>query len=187
MRVPDAADRDVAASAFVVDNDRVLLARHAKLGAWLQPGGHVEARETTDEAATRAVREETGVEMRICEETGVEMRICEEFRPSPRHAESGRGHSAAVPRQLHPVQDGHWHCDFAFLGDVDGRGRPLTPEEHDGQRWVSREELPGLSAIVGVAWVGDGFASPGGSRCRHPSHSRASSPYTSRSSYAPST
>lgn len=52
------------ASAFVCspERDRVLLIHHAKLGRWLQPGGHVEP---TDPdllaAARREVAEETGL------------------------------------------------------------------------------------------------------------------------------
>lgn len=52
------------ASAFVVDASlsSVLLIHHAKLGRWLQPGGHVEEtdRDLLD-AALREVREETSV------------------------------------------------------------------------------------------------------------------------------
>lgn len=52
------------ASAFVLcpDRRRVLLIRHAKLGRWLQPGGHVEAADVDlVAAARREVSEETGV------------------------------------------------------------------------------------------------------------------------------
>ena len=65
---PDPFDRTapehVTASALVVDasNRRVLLVHHAKLGLWVQPGGHVEAQdERVSHAALREAREETGV------------------------------------------------------------------------------------------------------------------------------
>jgi 8-oxo-dGTP pyrophosphatase MutT (NUDIX family) len=48
----------------VVDasNRRVLLVHHAKLGLWVQPGGHVEPQdERVAHAALREAREETGV------------------------------------------------------------------------------------------------------------------------------
>ncbi len=54
----------VTASAFVVHPDQlaVLLIHHAKLGAWLQPGGHIEASDPSHEAAARReVEEETGL------------------------------------------------------------------------------------------------------------------------------
>jgi 8-oxo-dGTP pyrophosphatase MutT (NUDIX family) len=52
------------ASGFVVspDGDALLLIHHAKLGRWLQPGGHIEAYDATVEAAARReVSEETGI------------------------------------------------------------------------------------------------------------------------------
>jgi 8-oxo-dGTP pyrophosphatase MutT (NUDIX family) len=54
------------ASAFVLSPDRasVLLVHHAKLGRWLQPGGHFEPGDQGDvlAAACREVREETGID-----------------------------------------------------------------------------------------------------------------------------
>ncbi len=43
------------ASAFVVsvDGDSILLIHHAKLGRWLQPGGHIEVDDASIEGATR--------------------------------------------------------------------------------------------------------------------------------------
>ena len=55
----------VTASAIVAAaaGDSILLIRHAKLGGWLQPGGHIEPEDdSTFAAATREVREETGLE-----------------------------------------------------------------------------------------------------------------------------
>jgi len=57
----------VTASAFVIDpaRERLLLILHAKLGRWLQPGGHVESDDASViEAARREVLEETGLEVR---------------------------------------------------------------------------------------------------------------------------
>ena len=52
----------VTGSAIVLDDDgRVLLHRHKRLGIWLQPGGHVDAGESCEEATVREVREETGL------------------------------------------------------------------------------------------------------------------------------
>jgi 8-oxo-dGTP pyrophosphatase MutT (NUDIX family) len=58
-------DGHVTGSAFVVDPARArgLFVHHAKLGRWLQPGGHCEAGEGALEAARRETFEETGVEV----------------------------------------------------------------------------------------------------------------------------
>lgn len=136
MRVPADADRDFTASGFVVDDGRVLLVRHRKLGRWLQPGGHVEARETPDEAAVREVREETGVTMGIHDD----------YLPT---ADTPDAEDLPEPFQinLHEVQPGHWHVDFAYLGVVRDVGEPTDADAHDGQRWFARGELSDLSPL----------------------------------------
>jgi len=45
--------------AVLVEDGRVLLIRHERLGVWLYPGGHVEPNETPREAAEREFREES--------------------------------------------------------------------------------------------------------------------------------
>jgi 8-oxo-dGTP pyrophosphatase MutT (NUDIX family) len=97
------------ASAFVVDADctHVCLVTHAKLGALLQPGGHVEATDETLEAA--ALREAT-------EETSLEL------EPHP-----------TAPRpfdlEVHPIpalgdEAEHYHLDVRYL--LVGRGEPCV-------------------------------------------------------------
>lgn len=53
------------ASALIVDDGKVLLLHHKKLGVWLYPGGHVEDTETPDQTAIREVKEETGLDVEI--------------------------------------------------------------------------------------------------------------------------
>ena len=52
------------ASGFVMhpDGSGLLLIHHARLGRWLQPGGHIEPEDATiEQAARREVAEETGI------------------------------------------------------------------------------------------------------------------------------
>ena len=57
-----------SAGAVVVDGSRVVLLRRGR--EWVLPKGHLEAGETPEAAARRAVREETGLDVRIVEPLG---------------------------------------------------------------------------------------------------------------------
>lgn len=135
MKVPEGADRDFTASGFVVEDEQVILVDHAKLGRWLQPGGHVEARETPVETAVREVREETGVVMAVHDSS---------------HPTDDPAESETLPQpfrvNLHEVRSGHWHVDFAYLGTVDRETGP-TDAAPDEARWFTRDELAALDRI----------------------------------------
>ncbi len=60
-----ASPHHLTASAFVISSRGVILHRHKRLGIWVQPGGHVDAGETPEEAALRETREETGLNGRL--------------------------------------------------------------------------------------------------------------------------
>src|SRR5882672_8038315 len=53
----------ITGSAWIVNEDftKVLLVLHAKLGRWLQPGGHADGDENVLGVALREAEEETGV------------------------------------------------------------------------------------------------------------------------------
>jgi 8-oxo-dGTP diphosphatase len=53
------------ASALIINEAKVLLLYHKKLGVWLYPGGHVEDDENPEEALLREVQEETGLDIDI--------------------------------------------------------------------------------------------------------------------------
>lgn len=114
--------RDWAVSVFVVWRNSVLLHRHAKLGLWLPPGGHVEAGELPDDAAAREVLEETGVRVRL-------------VGPPPFTVTGPR--QLARPRgvQLEQIGPGHQHVDLVYLA------RPMEP--YSGRL---------TSGVEGLAW-----------------------------------
>lgn len=58
-------DKHFTASGLIVENGRVLLLYHKKLGVWLYPGGHIERNETPEQALIREVKEETGLDVEI--------------------------------------------------------------------------------------------------------------------------
>lgn len=128
MRVPENADRDFVAGAFVVREGKVLFLNHKKYGIWLQPGGHVEPGETPDEAAVRETREETGLEVEVVGEE-------EEFEnfnavdlPNPFNV------------NLHEIEEGHWHLDFQYIVEIVGETEEYEYDDED-MKWLSKEDL----------------------------------------------
>lgn len=61
----------VGADAVVIRDGRILLIRRGDDGLWAMPGGGVDVGETLAEAATRELREETGLEGRAVRLLGV--------------------------------------------------------------------------------------------------------------------
>ncbi|MEX0827075.1 MAG: NUDIX hydrolase [Acidimicrobiia bacterium] len=115
------------ASGFVVhpDGDRLLLIHHARLGIWVQPGGHVDPGDPSLlEAARREIVEETGIaRLHPVTERLVDIDI-HRF-----------GSSGDQPEHL------HFDVRFAFVAD----GADLNPNTEVLEAvWVTREELAGL-------------------------------------------
>lgn len=130
MRVPEGADRDFVAGAFILNEEKILFLEHKKYGVWLQPGGHIEEGETPDEAAIRETREETGLEIEIIDEK-----------------KPGKGlanRSEDLPRpfnvNLHRVEEGHWHCDFQYVARIVDETEVKEYSDED-MKWFPREEL----------------------------------------------
>ncbi|MFB6209046.1 MAG: NUDIX hydrolase [Candidatus Nanohaloarchaea archaeon] len=137
MRVPDDADRDFTAGCLVVEDGKLLLMKHSKLGMWLQPGGHVEEAETLEETAIRETLEETGIQP--------------EFHPDFVPDTSYEEKSFDLPRpfsvNLHQIRDGHWHYSMLYLATKKSEQDASHFHEHDGIEWFSRQELEELEKI----------------------------------------
>lgn len=106
------------ASAFVVDPDggELLLILHAKLGRWLQPGGHVDAEDATLlAAARRELAEETGL-------TEVDVLSIAPFDLDVHLIPAGRAPA-------------HLHFDVRFLLRARARGLRAATDAVDA-RWV---------------------------------------------------
>lgn len=101
-RHPECRERALAvghftASALLVsaDGERTLLTHHAKLGRWLQPGGHLDGEHDLAAAALREASEESGLPGLVVESEVFDL---------DRHWIPTRG-----------AELGHWHYDVRFV------------------------------------------------------------------------
>lgn len=133
---------DFTAAVLVVQDGRVLLVLHRKLGRWLPVGGHIELDEDPETAARRETLEECGLEVELLGE-----------RPPV----TGEGTRALIrPRflDIHRITPTHEHIGLIYLARPHPGQGPvrLAEAEHRDIRWCSAEDLetldPPLSAAV---------------------------------------
>ena len=116
----------ITGSAWLVDiaGDRVLLAHHAKLGRWLQPGGHSDGNPDTLAVALREAREESGLDVRTLDDAVFDIDV----------------HRIAA-RDREPA---HLHFDVRFLVQAE-HNRFRVSEESHALAWVPAVGLGALT------------------------------------------
>lgn len=114
-------------SALVVDaaGERALLMLHAKLGRWLQPGGHADGDHDLARVALREATEETGIE-------GLSVLV------------------PAIDVDIHRIPErgsepSHLHLDLRFVVVAPPEAQAQGNSESEALRWVSWQELDDLS------------------------------------------
>ena len=135
---PDCFERShlaghLTGSAIVVSEDfkEVLLTLHAKLGMWLQLGGHADGHHLIHEVAAAEVREESGLtEFEFFDWTG---NAPADQPPLPFDLDAHW-----IP--ANPKDAGHWHYDVRYVV-VARRGQEIaiTHESHD-LKWFPLDE-----------------------------------------------
>ena len=128
---PDCSHRScrvghITGSAWAVDvaGDRVLLAHHAKLGRWLQPGGHSDGNPDTLAVALREAREESGLDVPALDDAIFDIDV---------HGIPARGREPA-----------HLHFDVRFLVQAEHERFTVSEESH-ALAWVPAVELDALT------------------------------------------
>jgi 8-oxo-dGTP pyrophosphatase MutT (NUDIX family) len=113
----------LTASCLLLDHaeERALLTHHAKLGRWLQLGGHLDSDANLPAAAWREATEESGIQ-------GIE------FDPTP------------IDLDIHTIpargdEPEHLHLDVRFLGRAPAGAQEVRSEESLDLRWFGPNEL----------------------------------------------
>jgi len=111
-------------SAWIVDQDRshALLTHHARLGIWVQPGGHVEDDPDMLNAAWREAREESGLI---------------DARPVSDHIFDVDVHR--IPETS--KEPAHFHYDIRFLFEADRSAALTVTAESKSLRWIALDRI----------------------------------------------
>ncbi len=141
---PDALHRTcleghLTGSALVLDDDRerALLMLHAKLGLWLQPGGHADGEGHLGTVALTEATEETGIGDLVLAGPAVD---CDIHR---------------IPQR--PGEPEHVHLDLRYVVFAPAGATPEGNHESDALRWVTfgeLEQIAGDQSLVRLARSG---------------------------------
>lgn len=115
----------LTSSAIVVDHEgeHVLLLLHAKLGRWLQPGGHCDGDGDLARVALREATEETGIDGLTVSPGPIALDVHPFDQPG------------------HPV---HLHLDVRYLCTAPPGARPRGNDESREVRWFTWDETETL-------------------------------------------
>jgi len=122
-------EKHFTATAYIVDQGKVVLLMHPKLKKWLPPGGHVEINETPPECAKREALEETGLEIELIKQENLWLNFW--------NASSIERPYLCLLENIPTYGDkpAHQHIDMIYIA------RPLRGILLQGVRWFSLDEI----------------------------------------------
>ena len=123
----------VTGSAWIVNRDgsQVVLLHHAKLGIWVQPGGHCDGESDVAQVALREAREETGLDVSLLDAAIFDIDV------------------HRIPGYWNTPE--HFHFDVRFLLQADGNAAPIVSDESRDVRWLSLNEASALNSTPSIA------------------------------------
>lgn len=141
----------IAAGAFIVDDERILLVNHRREGRydfWVPPGGGVVGTESLEAAAAREVREETGLDVEI-----ERLLYIEEFwQPTQREVKfwfTGRPSGGRLSTAAEEAVREHI-VGAAFLGRDACADRTLFPDVLRSDFWRDRRDATVAPRYLGL-------------------------------------
>jgi len=121
------------------DNNDILMINHAKLNAWLPPGGHIDANELPGDAVLREIYEETGVRARVLPNTrGLGLPGMELDLPFTIILEDIEGDGT------------HNHIDMIYLCSAETSDVTSQPSEVSDAGWFTHEQVKRLKTFDNV-------------------------------------
>ncbi len=134
-------EHDFTVSAFIVrtdlDEPKLIMHKHKKIGKWLQFGGHVELNEDPWQALTHEILEESGYEMDQLELI--------ETTNWPKLSDY-KTHPLPFSINTHPFSDNHYHTDLSYaFRTTENPNNSIMAGESANIKLFSREELNSLS------------------------------------------
>jgi 8-oxo-dGTP pyrophosphatase MutT (NUDIX family) len=126
-------EKHFTATAYVIDQGKVLLLMHPKLKKWLPPGGHVEVNETPPDCARREALEETGLEIELIHEENLWLNFW--------NASSIERPYLCLLENIpaHGDKPAHQHIDMIYVA------KPLRGTLLESVRWFSLKEVEALN------------------------------------------
>ncbi|NCX95899.1 MAG: NUDIX domain-containing protein [Chitinophagia bacterium] len=125
----------ITASAFIIvaTGTHLLLHRHAWLNRWLQPGGHIEANDTSFLAA--AMRE-TEEELQLTPDAYTVIHLDSTTQQLPFDIDSH-----LIPANAKKQEPAHYHHDFRYLFQYKHPIKSYTPPPDTTVEWFTLNEL----------------------------------------------
>jgi 8-oxo-dGTP diphosphatase len=113
----------IAVLILDIENKRFLMGKRKNVrgdGLWAFPGGHLEFKESFEDAAKREVKEETGLDIELID----------------------KNHSWITSYDIFPNDNKHYIVLFMRAKYIGGEARIMETEKCEELKWVSLDSLP---------------------------------------------